>query len=136
MASGRLARHRIRPAAIVGLAAAASAQLLAVHQVVTPSTWRVEPAYRAADAALALIPPDANIAATNRLVPHLTHRFYIRLLDPGTPPVTYLVAAIGDPSPAGSFPSHDQAAMLRLVAARARSGHVIFSRGGIVVVRF
>lgn len=103
--------------------------------IVRPATYRVDPAYRGAAEVLALIPPGASVAATNRLVPHLARREVVRLLGPGPPMAAWIATATTDPDPEGSFPLPDAAAVARRVTELPGYEEVARSPGGVVVLR-
>ncbi|HVL95470.1 MAG TPA: DUF2079 domain-containing protein [Solirubrobacteraceae bacterium] len=136
----RLARRwpRGERRAAVALVAVAVALVPAfpLRELARPAFYAPPPAYRAAGEALARVPDGAPVSASNRLVSHLSARDDIRLLGPGPPrPQDWVVAATGDASAAGVFPNRDAAA-LRALVDRARTGRqVVFERGGIVVLR-
>ena len=88
-------------------------------------------AYRAARDALSVIPRDAPVTASNRLVPHLSARDEIRL--PDRPPNRYVVIALEDTTAAGLFPFASPAERDAWVA-RLR-GERLFDREGMLVLR-
>ncbi|MEU8892466.1 DUF2079 domain-containing protein [Streptomyces sp. NPDC048442] len=65
--------------------AALLATALPLAEAVRPAFWRDPPRTWAARQALALVPDDARVAATNRLAPHLTDRTTVYLHAPGRP---------------------------------------------------
>lgn len=92
---------------------------------------RTPPAYRAAPAALAMIPPGGAVTASNRLAPHLSGRREIRL--PDRPPNEYVVVALEDRSAAGLFPFRDVSE--RDGWLRRLRGERLFDRDGMLVLR-
>jgi uncharacterized membrane protein len=93
---------------------------------------RTPHAYRAAPAALAAVPDDAPVTASNRLVPHVSARDDVRL--PDRPPATYVVLALEDDTPEGLFPFTSVAERDRW--RRALQDHeVVLDRDGMLVLR-
>ena len=88
-------------------------------------------AYRAAEEAIAVIPEDAPVTASNRLVPHLSARDEIRL--PDRPPNRYVAIALEDTTPAGLFP-FESAAERDAWLARL-DGERLYDRDGMLVLR-
>lgn len=87
-------------------------------------------AYRAAEDALAAIPPDAPVTASNRLVPHLSGRDEIRLPDR---PSRYVVVALEDSTPEGLFPF--ASVEERDAWLRGLRGERVLDRDGMLVLR-
>ncbi len=75
------------------------------------------------------------MAASSRLVPHLSQRDAVHLLGPDAPPTAYVVAALGDVSPEGLFPNRSPQALRELVGRTRATHDVVFAREGIVVLR-
>ncbi|MER7517050.1 DUF2079 domain-containing protein [Streptomyces sp. NPDC126499] len=128
-------RHSTRRSSPALLASLLAAALLFPFQplrdLVTPGFWQDDPRRSAARAALALVPANAQVAASNHLAPHLADRATVRLATPDVfvrhPEVTWIVAAVDDPFPAG-------AARATVRDARARGWRTVWFRDGVVVL--
>ncbi|HEY6361542.1 MAG TPA: DUF2079 domain-containing protein [Vicinamibacterales bacterium] len=132
----RLGRAHPRP---ITAAAAAMVVLCAVLPGRQP-LWRVFAAghYRGTPAAVtgrhvvALVPPGASVVAQATIVPHLSQRSTIYVLQPLAPESEYVVAQ-ADLSP---WPNVSRDALQRLVDERQRRGYVvIYARDGWVLLR-
>lgn len=124
-----------RAAAVMVAIGVTSCAHFALGDLVRPSTYRTPAAARALPAALRLVPADASVAATNHVLPHVSERDDVVLLEAGARPTDYVVAQTGDPAPAALFPSPDRAALLAVLAARRRAGmRLLYDRGGVVVL--
>ena len=131
---------RGRPQLVARIAAA----MLAIAVVLTsqfplsefarPSFYSTPTAYRAADEALATIPSDASVAASNHLAPQLDGRPNLTLLTEQPTPAQYVIAALGDSSPEGVFPHIDPAALKVSIDRERQTRRVIFERDAIVVL--
>lgn len=105
------------------------------HRLLLPDSYRTPADYRAADEALALVPPGASVAATNRIVPHLADRDDVVLLGPTSGSPEFVVASTTDGDPAATFPNPDLASVRRLVDGLRARYDVVLERDGIVVLR-
>jgi uncharacterized membrane protein len=103
-----------------------------VLRVFTPRHYRSIPSYEAARAALAAIPRDASVVAQAAIVPHLSQRAGIYMLDAEPRPADYVIAS----SQLNPWPLASADEIRRLVDERRRAGHeVVFERDGWVVLR-
>ena len=122
------------PGAVLALAVVLT-PAFALPELLRPSAYRVDEAYRGAAQALARIPPGASVTATNRLIAHLARRDDVRLLGAGPPGTTWVAAATTDPDPEGSFPLGDAAAVRRRLARLRDYELVARAPGGVMVLR-
>jgi len=100
-------------------------------ELVRPSFYSVPAPYREAADALATIPADASVAASNHLAPQLDGRANLTLLTEQPTSADYVIAALGDSSPESTFPHPNLAALrARVARERARRGAWCSSAGG------
>ena len=103
-------------------------------QLFRPGFYSPVAAYRDAGAALAVIPPEARVAAQNRLASHLDGRAGLTVLTPAPAPSAYIVASVRDADPGAIFPFADLAELRRTLALAATTRPTLFGEGGIVVL--
>ena len=103
-------------------------------ELVRPSFYSAPAPYRAAADALQTIPADASVAASNHLAPQLDGRPNLTLLTEQPSSADYVIAAVGDTTPEGTFPHRDLAALRASVARERAARRVVFERDGIVVL--
>jgi len=132
--TGTPARHRL-VTSLLSVAVLVSA-ILPGHQPILrlfrAKHYLARPAAVAAPMALALIPSDASVVAQNAIVPHLSHRDRIYMLQAGAPDADFVVAATG----LSPWPLPDSEALTALLdQRRARGYREIFSRDGWVVLQ-
>jgi len=134
----RVGRSRPRLVAPVTAAMLALAVGLTVAfpliELLRPSFYSTPAPYRAAAAALATIPAGASVAASNHLAPQLGGRPNLTLLTEQPSTAQYVIAALDDTTSEGYFPHRDLAGLRASVARERRTRHVLFERGGIVVL--
>lgn len=134
----RLGRRRPGLARRAPAAMLATAVLLTsafpLIELVRPSFYSAPAPYHAAADALATIPTDASVAASNQLAPQLGGRANLTLLTEQPTSADYVIAALDDSSPEGTFPHPNLAALRARVARERATRRVVFERGGIVVL--
>jgi uncharacterized membrane protein len=98
----------------------------------SPAHWQATAAQRTASSALAMIPPDASVAAPASITAHLSQRARIHLLEAGAPDTDFIVANNQiDPWP---LASHD--ALEALINERRGHGYrLVYEAGGWTVLR-
>ena len=131
------ARHRrwLVPA-LLTLMVVASATLPG-HQPVlrlfAAKHYRERPHLPTARDALALIPPAASVVAHNPIVPHLSHRDRVYMLEDRAPAADFVIAASSQLSP---WPASRAEDVERWVEARRQAGYQeIFAKDGWVVLK-
>lgn len=133
LARARPALARRLPAAMLAVAVLLTSAFPLI-EFLRPSFYSVPAPYRAAAEALETIPADASVAASNHLAPQLDGRPNLTLLTEQPSSAEYVIAAVGDSSPEGTFPHRDLAALRASVARERATRRVVFERGGIVVL--
>jgi uncharacterized membrane protein len=104
---------------------------LPLWRVLAPSHYQSLPADRAGYAALALIPPDASVAAQHAVVPHVSRRRAIYGLDASTPDTDYVIVT----AHRTAWPNRDFEQIRELLRERtARGYHPVFDRDGWIVL--
>jgi uncharacterized membrane protein len=93
--------RRRRWAAVAACAAMAAANvylmtLFPLHRLADPGFYRLSASDRAAQRAIALIPPRASVTAQGRYTPHLTHRNLVFDLRPKAPTAQYFIGNTAD----------------------------------------
>jgi len=95
--------------------------------------YRDVPDRAAATEALAQIPPNASVVAQAAIVPHLTHRDRIYMLEDGAPEADFVIAASARMSP---WPAPNQEGVDAWLEQRRQAGYrEIFAKDGWVVLR-
>jgi uncharacterized membrane protein len=130
---------RTRPRRVVTAAAAASVVLSAVlpgrqplWRVFAPAHYRSTPTTVTGRHVVALVPPAASVVAQASLVPHLSQRSTIYVLDPHAPESEYVVTQ-ANLSP---WPNVSRDAVQGLVEERQRRGYVvIYARDGWTLLK-
>jgi uncharacterized membrane protein len=131
--SGRVSDYLV-PACAVGCVVLAA--VLPGHQplwrVLRAAHYRFSRTDDVGATVLGMIPPNAVVVAQGALVPHLSHRDGLFVLDAGAPESDFVVAADQlDP-----WPIDSHVAVRALVDARQRDGYtVVFDRDGWVLLR-
>ncbi|HEY3384435.1 MAG TPA: DUF2079 domain-containing protein [Vicinamibacterales bacterium] len=101
-------------------------------KLLSPAPYRFTSFERSGARAIAMIPPTASVVAQASVVPHLSHRDRIYMLDARAPDAEFVVAA-ADTSP---WPAADPAAVLVWLAERRQRGYeVVFEENGWLVLR-
>jgi uncharacterized membrane protein len=101
--------------------------------VTHPSFYKETATVAAGNAALAVIPSQTSVIASNAIVPHLTHRNIVKLLSPRSRDESYIIASISS-SPAPGFAK--RASVQQYIAKREAHGYtVVFDRRGWIVLR-
>ena len=127
-------RGRRAHSAIAGVCVLLAA-VLPGHQPIlrlfSPSSYRPIAAQQGANAALGYVPRNASVVAQAAIVPHLSERRDIFMLQKSAPDADVVVAA-----PALSpWPEADPSAIQALIDARRRGGYsVLFDRDGWIVL--
>ena len=104
----------------------------AVWRVFTAKLYRERPDQVAAAEALARIPPDASVVAQSPIVPHLSHRDRIYMLQDGAPEADYVIASTG----LSAWPSPYAESVDGWLEQRRQAGYQeIFAKDGWVVLR-
>jgi uncharacterized membrane protein len=82
--------------------------------------------------ALAAVPPDVSVVAQAALVPHLSRRRQVYVLEPGAPPGDYVIASTA----VSPYPNATPEAVMELVRARIQAGYtIVFDEMGWIVLR-
>jgi uncharacterized membrane protein len=98
----------------------------------SPAHWGATPGQRTAPAALAMIPPDASVAAPAAIASHLSQRARIHILDASAPDADFIVASsLVDPWPLTS--ESELQALLK--DRRDRGYRVVYDAEGWTVLR-
>ena len=113
-----------------------AALLIPGHQpllrLFTPGHYRPIATHEAAQEALSAIPPDASVVAQAAIVPHLSQRPVIYMLEDDAPEAEFVIAA----EPLNPWPLATAAEIRRLVDERRGRGYQpVFERDGWVVLR-
>ena len=104
-----------------------------VMRVFAAKHYRDVPDRAAATEALAQIPPDASVVAQAAIVPHLSHRDRIYMLEDGAPEAEFVIAASARVSP---WPAANPEAVDAWIEQRRQTGYrEIFAKDGWVVLR-
>ncbi len=130
--------RRMHPRAVTA-AAAAMVVLCALlpgrqplWRVFAPGHYRGTPTMDTGRQVLAMVPPGASVVAQAAIVPHLSQRPVIHMLEPRAPESDYVIAHT-DLSP---WPNATREAMQQLVAERQRRGYVVIvARDGWTLLR-
>ena len=101
-------------------------------RLLSPGHYQSVPQEAMASRVLALIPRDASVVAQTALLPHLSQRRTIYMLEPGVPDADYLVATTHlDP-----WPVETMEGMSRLIEERRQRGYkTIFEEDGWLLMR-
>ena len=136
--AGRINRPRMRATLIAGAAGACvllSSLLpgnLPFWSLLSPEHYRQTTFHRTGYAVLDLIPEGASVVAQAAVVPHLSQRDSIYMLDPAAPDAEFVIAG-ADLSP---WPNASYADIQLLLDDRQRRGYrVIFEENGWTVLR-
>ena len=134
----RIGTDATRARVLIGAAAACVllSSLLPGHQplwrLLSPKTYEAPATARTGDEALARIPAGASVVAQAAIVPHLSRRNLIYMLDAKAPDADFVVAA-ADLSP---WPVARFADLAPLLEDRRRHGYtVVFDQDGWIVLR-
>jgi uncharacterized membrane protein len=119
----------------VGLWVGHLAHAFPLVNLLKPGFYEAPAFSESAKRALDRIPPKAEVAAQDSLLPHLTHRDSVAEIAPPTPLTHYTVGSlehhIGAPTGnPGGWPQFDHE-----LSRRIRAGRVVFRQGGWIVVR-
>ena len=94
--------------------------------------YRPTVVHRTGYAALRVIPADASVVAQTAVVPHLSRREHVYLLQPGAPDAEFVIAA----APLSPWPNRDFDEIRALLDERRSRGYVsVFEQHGWVVLR-
>ncbi len=105
---------------------------LPLWDALNPARYRMPLATVTGAAALALVPDGASVTAQTAIVPHLSRRAEIHVLDADAPDTEYVLASdLLDPWPATSFSE----LQVLLDERRARGYEALFEQDGWVVLR-
>jgi len=105
----------------------------AVLRVFTAKHYREHPDRATAAEAFARIPPDASVVAQGTIVPHLSHRDRIYMLDDGAPEADYVIAAS---TRLATWPALSPQTVDAWLEQRRQAGYQeIFAKDGWVVLR-
>jgi uncharacterized membrane protein len=132
---GSLARWRRGPTTLVTLSVIL-ASVIPGHQpflrLFTIGHYRITVDRGTAATALALIPPDASVLAQACLLPHLSQRATIYVLDVGAPETEYVIASVN----LNAWPLADRDELSDVIQQRKLHGYVtIFDEAGWVVLK-
>lgn len=105
-----------------------------LSELLRPSFYSTPPPYRAARDALATIPAQASVAASNRLAAHLDGRPNLTLLTEQPSSADFVIAAVGDGAPEAVFPHRSRAGLRASVSRERRKRRVLFDRDAIIVL--
>ena len=97
-----------------------------------PDSYRAEEIHLAGRRAVAAVPPAASVVAQGMVVPHLSRRREIYVLQPGAPEADVVIAC----PRLNPYPNDSGDAISALIDERRRRGYrVIFEEGGWIVLR-
>ncbi len=103
-----------------------------IFRLFSASHYRIAVGRGEAAEALALIPPEASVVAQASLLPHLSKRARIYVLDTGAPDADYVIASLN----LNPWPSSDRGDIAGLIRQRLAQNYVtIFDKAGWVVLK-
>jgi uncharacterized membrane protein len=126
----------LRPAApVMAAMAMASVAVFPLGQLFRADSWHAADGYQDAGELVRRVPQAAELTASNRLVPHLTHRAVVDLPSLEHAPREWVLMATADRSAAGLFPVPDTQARMRLLERLGLTYVEVARAPGVVLLR-